>query len=951
MRSFNPSLRYRIKQHLSVKYTVRFTCVKHMVCSKLFVSSKSSSLSDQYWAIRRDSKPEPVTLPSSNNINCSRGQARKIIQWMKQNTYSQIHWSNNESFSIRIKNESSAPVTFIQYKLLRKMRVFSFKDNFNVSPSNPLLLQPGAVYEITVNCKTTYYGYFPVTLVFEFRRGNDEANSFLIGRFLSAVCNSRLAEELAPCSQYVPYQKGLQRQIVRNEDEGVPPDSALNYHLERGVPLQNFTPPDQVRYEIEAGVFTKSGQSSGLLSSNLDFNNYDKKFSLMLYLEEIQMELDIRRYDQTDQKMKPDDKNRNLLVLDVPGVAESRPSVLRGDHLFVTLSEERSKSDVISYKGYVHAVELEKVKLGFSHRLLQRFLDGMKFDVVFTFNRLPLKVQHRAVQMVKEKAIDQFVFPTRSSNITIENTERLVLYDRSLESNEEQMRAVKHIVSGISRPAPYLIFGPPGTGKTVTLVEAIKQVLKCTPGTHVLTCAPSNSACDLLCQRLLKHLGPNQIYRMMASSRNYRDVPEDIKPCCNWDSREGCFVYPRKMEIMKYKVVITTLVTAARLVSANFPEGHFTHVFIDESGHAVEPECVTAIAGILDQMDPTKNANGGQLVLAGDPKQLGPILRSPFALDNGLGMSLLERLMTQNSLYQKGSEGYNSQFVTKLLKNYRSHPKILEVPNELFYDNELQSCADELQSHSYCNWEKLPRRGCPIIFHGVLGKDDREGNSPSFFNVNEVQEIIFYLLALLDSQGKKGLARLSPKEIGIISPYRKQVEKIRTAINSHCKGVSDIKDLKVGSVEEFQGQERKVILISTVRSSETYVKHDEDFNLGFLKNPKRFNVAITRAKALLILVGNPIILSKDTNWCKFLNYCRDNGAYTGFPIEELDVIHDEELTAMLSSLNIDGPPAGELEISFIQRLKTSAPPPKQIQSLIAGLCPFQHLCCNFYRTR
>uniref|UniRef100_A0A8C5MH71 RNA helicase n=1 Tax=Leptobrachium leishanense TaxID=445787 RepID=A0A8C5MH71_9ANUR len=693
---------------------------------------------------------------------------------------------------------------------------------------------------------------------------------------------------------------------------------ALNYHLERGVPLQNFTPPDQVRYEIEAGVFTKSGQSSfsarsrnkGLLSSNLDFNNYDKKFSLMLYLEEIQMELDIRRYDQTDQKMKPDDKNRNLLVLDVPGVAESRPSVLRGDHLFVTLSEERSKSDVISYKGYVHAVELEKVKLGFSHRLLQRFLDGMKFDVVFTFNRLPLKVQHRAVQMVKEKAIDQFVFPTRSSNITIENTERLVLYDRSLESNEEQMRAVKHIVSGISRPAPYLIFGPPGTGKTVTLVEAIKQVLKCTPGTHVLTCAPSNSACDLLCQRLLKHLGPNQIYRMMASSRNYRDVPEDIKPCCNWDSREGCFVYPRKMEIMKYKVVITTLVTAARLVSANFPEGHFTHVFIDESGHAVEPECVTAIAGILDQMDPTKNANGGQLVLAGDPKQLGPILRSPFALDNGLGMSLLERLMTQNSLYQKGSEGYNSQFVTKLLKNYRSHPKILEVPNELFYDNELQSCADELQSHSYCNWEKLPRRGCPIIFHGVLGKDDREGNSPSFFNVNEVQEIIFYLLALLDSQGKKGLARLSPKEIGIISPYRKQVEKIRTAINSHCKGVSDIKDLKVGSVEEFQGQERKVILISTVRSSETYVKHDEDFNLGFLKNPKRFNVAITRAKALLILVGNPIILSKDTNWCKFLNYCRDNGAYTGFPIEELDVIHDEELTAMLSSLNIDGPPAG-----------------------------------------
>ncbi|PIO16213.1 hypothetical protein AB205_0021170, partial [Aquarana catesbeiana] len=266
-------------------------------------------------------------------------------------------------------------------------------------------------------------------------------------------------------------------------------------------------------------------------------------------------------------------------------------------------------------------------------------------------------------------------------------------------------------------------------------------------------------------------------------------------------------------------------------------------------------------AGILDVIA------GGQLVLAGDPKQLGPVLRSPIAIEHGLGISLLERLMTHNPLYGKATGAYNPEFVTKLLLNYRSHPDILTIPNELFYDNELQSRADQMVTHSYCNWEKLPEKGFPIIFHGVLGKDEREGNSPSFFNVAEIVVLMSYLKALLETQKKKGIAKISAKEIGIISPYRKQVEKIRKAVDKELKAVPDIKDLKVGSVEEFQGQERKVILISTVRSTRDYVK--------------------------------------------FLKFCSEKGGSTGVQNDILDDINELEFAEIFKHLTVNEPPAGE----------------------------------------
>uniref|UniRef100_A0A8C7F5C9 RNA helicase n=1 Tax=Oncorhynchus kisutch TaxID=8019 RepID=A0A8C7F5C9_ONCKI len=706
-----------------------------------------------------------------------------------------------------------------------------------------LVLPP--LYDVEVHYWLHHYGHFPATMYFEFCTESNPPGSskpFCIVREMEASARTHLAVELGPFAPFKPCQVAPYKPVDTVIVEGEPPE---RYMCCLPAGINNCLDPILPR----------------LIAP---MRNYHHRFHLLLHLEEIQMEVDIKKYDLHHQTMTQDRDNRRLLVLQVPGVAENRPSVLRGDCLKVAKSEDKVQPITV-YTGYVHRVELERVKLGFSKRLVQSFISNTRFDVEFTINRFPLKLQHRAVDLAEKHQMDEVLFPS-GSGVRTTHMPKLSMFNRQLENNPEQHAAIQRIVSGASKPAPYLVFGPPGTGKTITLVEAMNQLNRVDPLCHILACAPSNSASDLLCERLLGHMDPHCVYRLYASSRPLSTVPQNLLKHCNWDASQDSFVFPTKEVLMGYKVIITTLVTAGRLVSGGIPVGHFTHVFIDESGQAVEPESIIGIAGEIDNT----REEEGQLVLAGDPQQLGPILRSPLAMQYGMGISLLERLMKDNPLYQKDGEfgHFDSRFVTKLLRNYRSHPAILKIPNELFYEKELQVFADQWDRETYCNWEHLPKEGFPLIFHGVLGKDEREGNSPSFFNVSEIEVLMDYLTKLMKTQGKKGLPKLSPKDIGIIAPYRKQVEKIQKALNfvKELSQWKDIKELKVGSVEEFQGQERKIIMVSTVRSSINYVKMDQDFNIGFLTNEKRFNVAMTRAKALLIVVGNPVILNKDPTW-------------------------------------------------------------------------------------
>ncbi|XP_043967053.1 putative helicase mov-10-B.1 [Gambusia affinis] len=806
---------------------------------------------------------------------------------------------------LNVKNTGTQSVYFTYYTPLHWLPYLSLSDEKRVTKQSPLSLNPGDSYEIVVSFRSEHVGFFPATLAFEFKPDLEPTTTaFHIVRIIEAQCITSLGLELAPVAPYKPRSlPAFTPDPVYRIIDGQPPEGFSVKRLKNVVELKTYRIPpymNQLISRLKQRHFFS--EEKKVLESPLSWENYTEKFQLLLYLEELQMEFDIRRYnipneDREFALLKRDVNNPRLLLLEVPGVSENRPSVLRGDSLLVYPQGEKE----VKYRGYVYSVQLDSVRLGFASELLNRYMsgkdlsliEGIKFNVEFTINRLTVHLQHRAAQFARIHKLSSVLFPAAMPREE-PDLPKLKLFDYQLEKNPEQYQAVQHIVAGSSRPAPYLVFGPPGTGKTVTLVEAIKQIEKTQTFCHILACAPSNSAADLLCSKIREHVDEHKVYRMYASSRDPKLVPEHLKACSNLlgDS----YIFPEKEELMEFRIIVTTLLTAGRFVTGDIPSGHFTHIFVDEAGHAVETECLVPLAGLLD----TKT---GQLVLAGDPKQLGPILRSPFALKYKMGISLLERLMTDFPLYQKNDGVYDNCFVTKLLRNYRSHPAILKIPNELFYEGELQACAEEYSRNLYCRWEYLPKQGFPVIFHGVAGINDREANSPSFFNVAEVEVIMDYVRKLLDSQGKKGVAKIAPKDIGIIAPYRKQVQKIRQALEKVAKDFKfkDMKNLKVGSVEEFQGQERRVILVSAVRSSANYMDFDKKFSLGFIKSEKRFNVAVTRAKALLIVVGNPLMLSSDPTWASFIEYCKDEGGYCGFSHAQED---EAEIVAKLSALYI-----------------------------------------------
>ena len=201
----------------------------------------------------------------------------------------------------------------------------------------------------------------------------------------------------------------------------------------------------------------------------------------------------------------------------------------------------------------------------------------------------------------------------------------------------------------------------------------------------------------------------------------------------------------------------------------------------------------------------------------------------------------------------------------KLVKNFRSHASILQYPNDCFYKNDLVACGNQ-DINAFIGSNLLPNPHYPVIFHAIPGLDQREANSPSFFNVDEVLQIKAYVEEL--HRLGAGEYRVSwpttlhlnnptaPDDVGIITPYHGQVLKIRRVLAN-----SAMDRVKVASVEEYQGQvriafydpkisypgaqERKIIIISTVRSSRDYIETDLRHTLGFVSNPRRFNGMIS----------------------------------------------------------------------------------------------------------
>ncbi|XP_063767729.1 RNA helicase Mov10l1 [Eleginops maclovinus] len=770
-------------------------------------------------------------------------------------------------------------------------------------------IPPGEMLSIVVACRSKSLGSCTELLLLQF-------SSFTLGKRLKVTVRSKEETLLQPCVPYTRRKANLASTMPAHVRTVSAPKQAPRL-TNRRLPnfLPNYPLPLALRACVEAQRDVLVVQPC--LGEVLSPSNMLLRFSVLLWLEELHAEMEINELTIHGALLN---KGSVYLYLEVLGLSEGKPNLNIGDRIL--LKKPQSGGVVMEYVGIVTEIKEDNVSLRVNLEFLRSYL-GEPIDVEFSYNRLTTRRCHYALEHTKQfgnilfpsqvtvqapqwtgkwsdetdqnKATDNEVPATENGKVSTvpmdtqskgTQTKGGTLPSKPLPSaghffnpdlNPPQKEAVKCILEGECRPTPYVLFGPPGTGKTITLIEAILQVYHLLPSSRVLVCTPSNSAADLICIRLHHSgvLNAASLARVNACTRQEESIPEALRVYskAGEDIHHACF----------HRIVVSTCSSAGMFHNIGIQVGHFTHIFLDEAGQATEPESLIPMS-YMSETD-------GQIVLAGDPCQLGPLVKSKLAAAFGLGVSLLERLMA-NPLYARHEWGYNPKLVTKLIYNYRSHEALLTLPSKLFYKSELCFKAQRAVVDSLCQWKTLPKKKFPLLFHGIRGTEMREGNNPSWFNPAEAVQVMLYCCQL----AKRLYNPVDVSDIGIIAPYRKQCEKIRMLLGN--VGLSDI---KVGSVEEFQGQEFLVIIMCTVRSNESVVSDDLQSALGFLANPKRFNVAITRPKALLIIVGNPHILIMDHCFRALLQYSFNNGAYLGCDpppsLRDSQIVAEEQRTA------------------------------------------------------
>ncbi|HIF46535.1 MAG TPA: hypothetical protein EYQ73_07100 [Candidatus Poseidoniales archaeon] len=414
-----------------------------------------------------------------------------------------------------------------------------------------------------------------------------------------------------------------------------------------------------------------------------------------------------------------------------------------------------------------------------------------------------------------------------------------------------------------------IIQGPPGTGKTHTAVHMLKAMIMMGRG-PILACAESNVAVDNLLEGLLD-LGVNAIRfgRPVKVREHLREATLDAQVAAHPKRDEIEFIREenaaikaklsdlrgkekglahkdinrnfKEMRELEQRIVDEVLGGAEVLCTTNIGAGHFTlanrrfsTVLIDEATQASEPSSLVPIV---------KGCR--QLILVGDHRQLPPTVISRVAEDGGLSIPLFERLL------ENGVEAH------MLTTQYRMHPTIREFPSARFYDNRLKdgcSAADRPPAAGFLwpDWDK------PVAFVPVHGAEISEETGSSRSNIDEAAAVISILNDLLLP------GDLNPNDIGIISPYSGQVRLIGQMMPEDLEGV------EVKSVDGYQGREKEIIILSTVRSN-------SDGNIGFLKDSRRLNVAMTRAKRGLIVVGDDRTLRHDRTWSSWLDWVSELG--------------------------------------------------------------------------
>lgn len=509
------------------------------------------------------------------------------------------------------------------------------------------------------------------------------------------------------------------------------------------------------------------------------------------------------------------------------------------------------------------------------------------------------------------KGLETLKDPTRIQSILLGNTTpsipaslpQLEFFDTTL--NDPQKEAVRFAMSSSEVT---LIHGPPGTGKTYTLIEIVRQLIK--QKKRVLICGPSNISVDNIVERLHPHMKDKDKLirighpaRLLQSTRSHaldivskssehsqviREIQQEIDQNLGKISKTKSGMERRKIygdikELRKdYRQreakVLTNIISAAAVVvstlhgagsyslrnAKKYKESSkplFDALIIDEVSQSLEPQCWIPI---IDFPDITK------LIVAGDNKQLPPVVMTK---------SIKYQKILERTLFDRVEKfGFGKDIIKLLPIQYRMNKLIMEFPSKMMYQNKLiadKSVADIILS-DYPHVEKTEETESPVVWIDTQGDDfpeaandeDDKSQKDKLFefsksNENEAYLVRNYAYMLVE----KGV---DPSTIGIIAPYSAQISIISQIVHEKYPTI------EIATVDGFQGREKDVIILSLVRSN-------EKGEVGFLGEERRLNVAMTRPKRHLCIVGNSETISRGSKFLKeWVKWGEDN-AYIQFP--------------------------------------------------------------------
>ena len=452
---------------------------------------------------------------------------------------------------------------------------------------------------------------------------------------------------------------------------------------------------------------------------------------------------------------------------------------------------------------------------------------------------------------------------------------------RETKLNASQQTAVERILSANELA---IVHGPPGTGKTTTLVQAIRALVR-RDGERLLVVAPSNTAVDLLSEkladeglnvlrignpvrvserlqsltldsRMAEHNAVKEVKKLKKKAGEFRDMAHKYKRNfgkAERDQRKALFDEARSIMkeverleqyvlddvLAKAQVVTATLVGASHYTVRHL---QYRTAVIDEAGQALEPACWIPVL------------KAQRLVLAGDHCQLPPTVKSDEAARGGLAITLMEK-----------NVALHPEAVVLLEEQYRMHDMIMGFAGDAFYNSRLRA-------HPSVAGHTLFAGDIPLSFVDTAGcgyEERQEGSGLS--NPEEAAFLLKHVTRLVTELSAHYPVTDFPS-IAIISPYRLQVQLLQELLPHSTALQPYLRRISVNTIDSFQGQERDIVYIGLTRSN-------GDSKIGFLAEVRRMNVAMTRARKKLVVIGDSSTLSQSPFYAGFIAYAEEKEAY------------------------------------------------------------------------